>query len=170
MIMDAPIPVPILTKSTRWASGVDAPLLAETEQVGVIVDHCRYRVVAGQVITDRIVVPARHADRARNPPGVPVHRPRYAHPNAAQRLRRPAGSLQHGIQFCGDRVKNRAGPLLDRTLDHGLVDHLTSRRTDGEPTMSGAQIGDQDRSGLIVDAQPGGQAGRASGQPRCRPR
>ena len=69
---------------------VGAPLLAETEQVGIIVDDCWYGVVAGQMITDRIVVPPGHADRARNPPGVPVHRPWYARPNAAQRLSREA--------------------------------------------------------------------------------
>src|SRR5215204_7379878 len=63
--------------------GIDPPLLAQTEQVGVVVDHRRHLVIARQLITDGIVVPARHADRTRDPSGMPVHGTRYSEANSS---------------------------------------------------------------------------------------
>jgi len=63
---------------------IDPALLAQAKHVGVVVDDRRHLVMTGQVITNWIVVPARHADRPGDPASLPVHRTRYAEGDSAQ--------------------------------------------------------------------------------------
>ena len=73
-----------LDKQQQVGVGVDRCLLAQAEEIRVVVHGNRHAVKIMYVIGNRVVVPARHADRAGDTTGLVVHRSWHTNPNAAQ--------------------------------------------------------------------------------------
>ena len=140
---------------------VDPSLLPKTHQIRVVVHHRGYLEVITQMILNGIVVPARHADRASNPAGVPVDRTRNADCGTAQARAGTPGPFQQLIKLARHHRQCRLWPPVDVALDHGLDQHVPRRRANCQTAVGRAEVGHQDGRQMIIDAQPGGGSAAA---------
>src|SRR5512133_2971873 len=104
--------------------GIDRRLLTQTEQMCIV------------VIRDRIVIPARHADRPCDPAGLLVHRPWHANAAPAQTCPIATGPLEQPLEQLVDPVQDDLRSRADGALDHSFGEYVTGGRAHGHPTMS----------------------------------